>query len=179
MKYNLRGHNIEVTESLKEYVEKKLSRIEKYFDNPPATELQVTLRVRKADHTIEVTMPLNGMMLRAEETNDDMYASIDLVVEKLERQIRKFKTKVNRKYENQGVRSLFKELASTPDEKEEDFTVVKTKSFNVKPMVVEEAILQMNLIGHNFFVFLNAEEDAVNVVYKRNDGQYALIKPQM
>ncbi|OEF97802.1 ribosome hibernation-promoting factor, HPF/YfiA family [Desulfuribacillus alkaliarsenatis] len=179
MKYNLRGHNIEVTESLREYVEKKLSRIEKYFDELPATDVQVTLRVLKSDHTIEVTLPLNGMMLRAEETSDDMYASIDLVVEKLERQIRKYKTRVNRKYENQGIRTLFKELANNQEEKEEDFSVVKTKAFNVKPMVVEEAILQMNLIGHNFFVFLNAEEDAVNVVYKRNDGKYALIKPQM
>jgi len=179
MKYNLRGHNIEVTESLREYVEKKVSRIEKYFDTLPAVEVQVTLRVSKADHTVEITLPLNGMMLRAEETSEDMYASIDLVVEKLERQIRKYKTRVNRKFENQGIRSLFKDFVPVSDEREEDFSVVKTKNFAVKPMVVEEAILQMNLIGHDFFVFLNAEEDSINVVYKRRNGQYGLIKPQM
>lgn len=180
MKYNLRGHNIEITDALRDYVEKKLGRIEKYFDTPPVAEVQVTLSVKKLDHTIEVTMPLNGIILRAEETSTDMYASIDLVGEKLERQIRKYKTKVNRKFENQGVRSMFKELSSLPDEREEeDFAIVKTKSFTVKPMVVEEAILQMNLLGHDFFVFLNAEEDGVNVVYKRRNGQYGLIKPTL
>lgn len=181
MKYNLRGHNIEVTPSLREYVEKKLSRVERYFDEVPATDVQVTLRVLKSDQTVEVTLPLNGMILRAEETSEDMYASVDLVVEKLERQIRKYKTRVNKRFENQGVRAFFKEMASNPTEtqEEDDFTVVKTKNFAVKPMMVEEAILQMNMIGHSFFVFLNADEDAVNVVYKRNDGKYALIKPQM
>ncbi|OEH86772.1 ribosomal subunit interface protein [Desulfuribacillus stibiiarsenatis] len=181
MKYNLRGHNVEITDALKDYVEKKLGRIEKYFDTPPATDVQVTLRVLRADHTVEVTLPLNGMIIRAEETSNDMYASIDLVGEKLERQIRKYKTRVNRRFENQGIRNLFKDFAPTVDEKEEkdeDFSVVKTKSFGVKPMVVEEAILQMNLIGHDFYVFLNAEEDAVNVVYKRRNGQYGLIKPE-
>ncbi len=177
MKYNLRGHNIEITDALRDYVEKKLSRIEKYFDTPPVAEVQVTLRVLKTEHTVEVTLPLNGIILRAEETNDDMYASIDLVGEKLERQIRKYKTKVNRKFENQGVRTLFKEMVTTPDDREEEFAVVKTKSFAVKPMMVEEAILQMNLIGHDFFVFLDAEEDNINVVYRRRNGQYGVIKP--
>ena len=179
MKYNLRGHNIEITDPLRDYVEKKLGRIEKYFDTPPVAEVQVTLRVMKLDHTIEVTMPLNGIILRAEETSEDMYASIDLVGEKLERQIRKYKTKVNRKFENQGIRSMFKELASLPDEREEEFSIVKTKNFTVKPMVVEEAILQMNLLGHDFFVFSNAEEQGINVVYKRRNGQYGLIKPKL
>ena len=179
MNYNLRGHNIELTEALKDYVVKKLSRVERYFDEVPSSDVQVTLRVLKGDHTIEVTLPLNGMMIRAEETNSDMYASIDLVVEKLERQIRKYKTRVNKKYENQGVRALFKELSNAPSETEEDFSVVKTKTFSVKPMVIEEAILQMNLIGHSFFVFLNADDNEMNVVYKRKDGKYAVIKPQM
>lgn len=181
MRYNLRGHNIEVTPALRDYVEKRVSRVEKYFDVEPDVEVQVTLRVLKGEHTVEVTMPLNGMMLRAEETSDDMYASIDMVVSKLERQIRKYKTRVNKKFENQGIRSFFIDaMPAVPTEEAEDdeFKVVKTKTFSVKPMLVDEAILQMNLIGHDFFVFLNADEDDINVVYKRHNGQYGLIKPQ-
>jgi putative sigma-54 modulation protein len=136
--------------------------------------------VVKGMQIIEVSIPLAGVLLRAEERNSDMYASIDLVVDKLERQIRKLKTKANRKIRQEGgKRDLFRvETATTALLDEEDeFELVRTKSFNLKPMDVEEAILQMNMVGHNFFVFSNMDTSQVNVVYKRNDGKYGLIEP--
>ena len=180
MKFNIRGQNLQVTEALKEYIEKKLSKLEKYFESPVESDVHVTLSVVKNIQTIEVTIPLSGVMLRAEERNSDMYASIDLVVDKLERQIRKHKTKVNRKIRLAGgKRDLFKvEYSNTIGihEDEDTFEVFRTKNFTLKPMDVEEAILQMNLIGHNFFVFQNMDTNQVNVVYMRNDGRYGLIE---
>lgn len=179
MMYNIRGQRFQVTEALREYVEKKLSRLEKYFETPIASEITVTLSVTKGQHTVEVTIPLVGVMLRAEEKSEDMYASIDLVVDKLERQIRKHKTKVNRKFrQGSGVRALFREEGSAVSvlEEEDDLELVRTKRFTLKPMDVEEAILQMNMIGHTFFVFANADNKEVNVVYKRSDGKYGLIE---
>lgn len=185
MNFNIRGENIEVTEALRDYAEKKIGRLERYFDAPPTSDVHVTLSVVKELQNVEVTIPIPGLLLRAEERNSDMYASIDLVVEKLERQIRKHKTKVNRKYRQQGgLRSLFKENFEAslngymPHEEEDEFEVVRTKRFNLKPMDVDEAILQMNMIGHNFFVFSNMDTQEVNVVYKRHDGKYGLIEPQ-
>lgn len=186
MKFNIRGNNIEVTTALREYVEKKLSKLERYFDAPPASDVHVTLNVIKDVQVVEVTIPLTGVILRAEEKSEDMYASIDMVVDKLERQIRKHKTKANRKIRQKGgMKSLFKESTSQAgspaavsiDEEDETYELVKTKRFDFKPMDVEEAILQMNMIGHNFFVFANMDTEEVNVVYKRNDGRYGLIEP--
>lgn len=177
MKYNIRGQRFQVTDALREYVEKKLSRLEKYFE-APTSDIQVTMSVTKGQHTVEVTIPLVGVMLRAEEKSEDMYASIDLVVDKLERQIRKHKTKVNRKFrQHSGVKALFREEGSAVGvlENEEELELVRTKRFTLKPMDVEEAILQMNMVGHNFFVFANADSKEVNVVYKRSDGKYGLI----
>lgn len=181
MKFNIRGEQIEVTEALRDYVEKKLSRLERYFETPLASDVNVTLSVVRGLHSVEVTIPMIGVMLRAEEKSEDMYASIDVVIDKLERQIRKHKTKVNRKVrQNGGLRVLFKESfdanAVRQLEEEEDYEVVRTKRFMLKPMDVDEAILQMNMIGHNFFVFANADTREVNVVYKRNDGKYGLIE---
>ncbi|GFN32645.1 ribosomal subunit interface protein [Paenibacillus curdlanolyticus] len=179
MKYNVRGQQIQVKEALREYVEKKIARLEKYFEAPITSETSVTLSVTKGYHTVEVTIPLPGVMLRAEVKSEDMYASIDGVVDKLERQIRKHKTKVNRKYRTEsGLRSYFKESGSTARalDEEEDYEVVRTKQVTLKPMDVEEAILQMNMIGHSFFVFANADTKEVNVVYRRNDGRYGLIE---
>lgn len=181
MMYNIRGQRFQVTEALRDYVEKKLSRLERYFEEPIASEINVTLSVTKGQHTVEVTIPLVGVMLRAEEKSEDMYASIDLVVDKLERQIRKHKTKVNRKFrQGSGVRALFREEGSAVSvlEEEEELELVRTKRFTLKPMDVEEAILQMNMIGHNFFVFANADNKEVNVVYKRSDGKYGLIEQE-
>ncbi|MNZ87864.1 putative sigma-54 modulation protein [compost metagenome] len=179
MNYNIRGQRFQVTDALRDYVEKKLSRLDKYFESPVASEINVTLSVTKGQHTVEVTIPLVGVMLRAEEKSEDMYASIDLVVDKLERQIRKHKTKVNRKFRQaSGAKALFREEGSAVSvlEEEDDLELVRTKRFTLKPMDVEEAILQMNMVGHNFFVFANADNKEVNVVYKRSDGKYGLIE---
>ncbi|AHD03996.1 ribosome-associated translation inhibitor RaiA [Paenibacillus larvae] len=180
MKYKIRGVNIELTEALKDYVDKKISKLDKYFEAPLASEASVTLSVIKDMHTVEVTIPISGALLRAEVKNDDMYASIDLVVDKLERQIRKYKTKMNRRIRQEGgKRDLFvmepSSVANTVEE--EEYELVRTKRFTLKPMDVEEAILQMNMVGHNFFVFANMDTDQVNVVYKREDGRYGLIEP--
>jgi putative sigma-54 modulation protein len=179
MKFNIRGQNIEVTESLKDYVEKKLSKLEKYFETPPASDVTVTLSVIKGLQTVEVTIPLKGVMLRAEEKNNDMYASVDLVTDKLERQIRKHKTKVNRKIRQEGgIRDILRVDAPTQfEDEDEDYELVRTKSFMMKPMDIDEAILQMNMVGHSFFVFSNMDTEQVNVVYKRDDGKYGLIEP--
>lgn len=183
MRYNIRGENIEVTPALREYVEKKVGRLEKYFDNiSPSTEAHVTLRVLRDEHTIEVTIPMPGVILRAEDTHADMYAATDLVVEKLERQIRKHKTKVNRKFRQEGsLKTLFAEPVNGAalEDEEDKIEVVRNKRFALKPMDAEEAILQMDMLGHNFFVFANAENDAVSVVYKRRDGRYGLIEPEL
>ncbi len=185
MNFNIRGQNILLTDALKDYATKKIGRLERYFEAPPSTDVQVTLSVSKTLQTVEVTIPLTGILLRAEEKSEDMYASIDLVTEKLERQIRKHKTKANRKFrQNGGIRTLFSEgyegstaTAVRHFEDEDELELVRTKRFNLKPMDIEEAILQMNMVGHNFFVFANAESEQVNVVYKRNDGKYGLIEP--
>jgi len=181
MKYNIRGENIEVTDALRDYVEKKLGKLFKFFEAPPKSEVSVTLSVAREMNNVEVTIPLTGVMLRAENKGTDMYASIDLVVEKLERQIRKHKTKINRRIRQEGEYKNYLRVDSNTalvDEGEEIFELVRTKRFTLKPMDVDEAILQMNMIGHNFFVFANAEaSEQVNVVYKRDDGKYGLINP--
>ncbi len=181
MEFVLRGRNIEVTEALKRYVEKKVGRIEKYFDIP--LRAQVTLGVERERHIVEVTVPINGMLLRGEEEVDDMYAAIDGVVDKLERQIHKYKTKINRKARQQDPRftpileNVAPSIELEPDEDEEP-RVVKVKRVQLKPMDVDEAILQMNLLGHDFFVFTNAEDARTHVVYRRKDGNYGLIGPE-
>jgi putative sigma-54 modulation protein len=183
MNYVIRGNNLEVTEALRNFVEKKISRLEKYFDTPPSADAHIALSVIRDDHKVEVTIPFPGVLVRAEEKSADMYASIDLVVEKLERQIRKYKTKINRKPRQEGsLRSQLYENGNTPatsvEDEEEPIEVVRTKRFQLKPMDVEEAIMQMEMLGHNFFVFTNADTDEINVVYRRKDGRYGLIEPE-
>lgn len=179
MNFSIRGQNLEVTDAIRDYVEKKLRRLERYFEAPLTSDVYVTLSVLKGYQAVEVTIPLSGVLLRAEERNNDMYASIDLVVDKLERQIRKHKTKANRQIRQEGgKRDLFRvDTSSAYVDEEDDFELVRNKRFTLKPMDVEEAILQMNMVGHNFFVFSNMDTDQVNVVYKRNDGKYGLIEP--
>ncbi|MED0757558.1 ribosome-associated translation inhibitor RaiA [Aneurinibacillus thermoaerophilus] len=182
MQYNNRGENIEVTPALRDYAEKKIGRLERYFEDTSAFSCNITMRVIRGEHTVEVTIPMPGVILRAEDTNSDMYAAIDLVVEKLERQIRKYKTKVNRKYRQQGAIFVDADPVFTNKGEQEDdndtIEIVKTKRFNLKPMDAEEAVLQMDMLGHNFFVFSNAETEEVNVVYRRKDGRYGLIEPE-
>jgi putative sigma-54 modulation protein len=176
LRFDIRGKNIEVTDALKDYVEKRLSKLEKFIEDVRVA--QVTLSVEGESHKVEVTIPLNGVMLRGEEETDDMYSSIDLVVDKLEKQIDKYKTKLYRRYRGIGFRkSLVRELEAA-GETVEQFKIVRTKRFALKPMDVEEAVMQMNLLGHSFFVFFNSEFDEVNVVYRRNDGNFGLIEPR-
>ncbi|MCX7781859.1 MAG: ribosome-associated translation inhibitor RaiA [Negativicutes bacterium] len=174
MAITVRGKNIEITPALKDYVEKRIGKITKYFDN--LGEITVILTVAKGRHIVEVTVPVNGMLLRGEEATTDMYTSIDLVIEKLEKQIEKYKTKIARKLK-QGV-FRYEAPAHAPETDADEFKVVKTKRFAVKPVSVEEAIMQMNLINHDFYVFMNAETEEVNVIYRRRDGHYGLIEPE-
>lgn len=173
MKFTITGKNITLTDALKDTVERKLGKLAKYFD--PEVEVHVTLSVQKTNQRIEVTIPFNGVILRGEEATDDMYSSIDNVVDKIERQIIKHKTRLERKVHEGTLR-----FANIPFDTEEDDEpkIVKTKKFAIKPMDVEEAVLQMELIGHNFYVFMNADTEEVNVVYKRKDGNYGLIEPE-
>lgn len=181
MKYNIRGENIEVTGAIWEYVEKKISKLERYFDTPPTSDVHVNLSVYNDEQKIEVTIPMTNLLLRAEEQHIDMYAAIDLVVDKLERQIRKYKTKVNRKFRQKGSpKHIFAELEKEAiDEKQDsdEIDIVRTKSFDLKPMDSEEAVLQMDMLGHAFYVFTNALSGDTNVVYRRKDGRYGLIEP--
>lgn len=179
MQIAIRGKNIEVTEALRDHVEKKLGRLAKYFYRPLSA--QVMMQVERGRHIIEVQVPIDGMLLRGEESSADMYASVDQVVDKLERQIHKYKTKINRKLRRDGNnnRDVFVETPAPAAElSDEEDRLVKTKRFPVKPMEVDEAILQMNLLGHDFFVFSNSGTDEINVLYRRKDGGYGLIEPQ-
>ncbi len=173
--FTIRGKNIEITPALKEYVEKRVGKVTKYFD--AVGEITALLTVCKGRHSVEVTLHVNGMLLRGEESTMDMYTSIDLVVEKLEKQIEKHKTKIAKRIR---VGSFKMDVAPAPaagvDDLEE-YPVVKTKRFAVKPMDIQEAIMQMNMINHDFFVFRDADTEEVNVVYRRKDNRYGLIEP--
>lgn len=176
MKYIISGHNIDVTEGIKSAVQAKLGKLDKYFTNE--TEVTVTLSVEKDRQKIEVTIPVKGSIIRAEEVSTDMYASIDLIEETIERQLRRYRKKLIDKHkapkENFTAAYIEEEYGD-----EEGVRIVKSKKFGIKPMDAEEACVQMELLGHNFFVFLNAETDEVNVVYKRKNGAYGLIEPEL
>jgi len=178
VKLTLHGRNVEVTPALREYVEEKVGKLEKYFEYQ--LEPQVVLTVQKGDHRVEITIPLNGSVLRSEVETGDMYASLDDAVDKIERQIRKYKTRINRKARQVNDPLLLKENLGSTSKKEEDNEpkLVRTKRFNMKPMNIEDAILEMNLLDHDFYVFTNAETEEVNVVYRRRDGNYGLIEPR-
>ena len=177
--FTVRGKNIEITPALRDYVEKRVGKVTKYFEK--VGEITVLLTVSKGRHIVEVTVPVQGgVLLRGEEATMDMYTSIDLVVEKLERQIHKHKTKLERRFRSGGFKADMvaadaKTALSKADEAPE-YPLVKTKRFAVKPMDVQEAIMQMNLLNHNFFVYRDAETEEVNVVYRRTDGNYGLIE---
>lgn len=174
MKIIVSGKNMEVTSALKNVVEKKLLKLDRYFN--PEVQVNATLSVQRNRQIIEVTIPFNGVILRAEEANEDMYTSIDIVLDKLERQIRKQKTKLERRLHDDSLR--FKYIPEYENASKEEAQIVKTKRFAIKPMSVEEAVLQMELLGHSFFVYKNAESEEVNVVYKRKDGNFGLIEPE-
>lgn len=178
MQVAVRGKNIEITSALREYVEKKLGKIEKFSDHP--LNAQVNLYVERGRHIVEVTAGLSGLLLRGEEATADMYASIDLVADKLEKQVQKYRARLRRRKEAPASSSAL-ELAAASDEDlaaELDGKVVKTKRFPVKPVPVDEAILQMDLVSHDFYVFVNSDTGKVNVVYRRRDGDYGLLEPE-
>ena len=174
MRVTVIGKNINVTPALREIVEKKISKMDKYFE--PNVTARATLTVQKNSQIFEVTIPFNGVILRCEESTDDMYKSIDLVEAKLERQIRKQRTKLQRR-NNDSLRFTNFEPLTVEENEEKDGEIVKVKRFNIKPMSPEEAMLQMELIEHNFFVYRDADSNNVNVIYKRKDGNYGLLEP--
>ena len=175
MKFIVSGKNIEITDALREKVVKKMGKLEKFFHAD--AETSVTMSVEKNRHIVEVTVRFNGMALRAEIANEDMYASIDKAIDVLERQIRRNKTRLSKKL-HQGALKLDDIKTGNDEEEEKEFKVVRSKKFAIKPMDVEEAILQMNLLGHEFFMFSNADTKKANVVYRRKDGNYGLIEPE-
>ena len=174
MKFIIIGKNIDVTPGLKDAVESKLGKLQRYFT--PDTEIHVTLSVQKEHQKIEVTIPVKGNIIRSEQESDDMYVSIDLVEEVIERQLRKYKNKLIDKEQNAA--HLSQSFIEADDFEDEDIQIIRSKKSAMKPMDPEEACVQMELIGHNFFVFRNSETDEVNVVYKRKGNTYGLIEPE-
>ena len=176
MRITITGRNIELTSGIKEAVEDKLSKLEKYFK--PDTDVLVTLSVEKDRQKIEVTIPTKGHTIRAEEVSNDMYVSIDLVEETIERQLIKYRTKIVSKKLNAAANFKVEYLEEQYDEEEEEVKIVRSKRYDMKPMYPEDACIQMELLGHDFFVFVNAENDAVCVVYKRKGNTYGIIEPE-
>lgn len=176
MKFIIIGKNIDVTLGLREAVESKLGKLERYFT--PNTEIHVTLSVQKGHQKIEVTIPVKGGMVRSEQESSDMYVSIDLVEEVIERQLRKYKNKLVAREQDGG--NFKQEFFESEDTVEDDgeIKIVRTKKFGFKPMYPEDACVQMELLGHDFYVFCNAESDEVNVVYRRKNGTFGLIEPE-
>ena len=174
MRITISGKNIEITQGLRQAVEDKLSKLERYFT--PETDILVTLSVEKERQKIEVTIPVKGNIIRSEQVSNDMYVSIDLVEEVIERQLKKYKNKIVDQQQSAG--NFQKEYIDKEVEEDEDVKIIRTKRFGRKPMYPEDACIQMELLGHNFFVFQNAETDQVNVVYKRKGNTYGLIEPE-
>ncbi|MDY4920060.1 MAG: ribosome-associated translation inhibitor RaiA [Phascolarctobacterium sp.] len=178
MSVNVKGRNINVTPALKEYVEKKITKVTKQFKT--VGDISAVLKVEHGNHIVEITVPASGILLRAQETTKDMYSSIDLVVEKIERQIHKYKTRLmKRKYSNFADAELAPAAPAPEPEAEEEFEIIKNKHFVMRPMTPEEAILQMNLLNHDFFVFYDPDLGSTNVVYRRKDGKYGLLSPEL
>ncbi|MBD5157978.1 MAG: ribosome-associated translation inhibitor RaiA [Butyrivibrio sp.] len=175
MRFTITGKNIEVTEGLRSAIEEKIGKLDKYFSNE--TEAMVTLSVEKERQKIEVTIPVKGNIIRAEEVSNDMYVSIDLVEEIIERQLRKYKNKIVES--KQAAADFSRQYVDNDYDEEPEIKIVRSKKFGIKPMDPEEACIQMELLGHNFYVFSNSETDEVNVVYKRKNGTYGLIEPEL
>lgn len=177
MELNIRGKNLEMTDALHSYVEKHTGKVQRYFDKP--IKMNVLLRISNMTKTCEVTVFAEGVILRGVEKSDDMYKSIDLVFDKVERQIHKYKTRLAKKFKGKAILSdtfiQEKEAAPAP---EAEFEIVRTKRFKISPMSAEEAILQMNLLGHNFFMFFDSETESTALVYRREDGKYGIIEAE-
>ncbi len=174
MRFTISGKNLEVTDSMRKAVTDKLGKLERYFT--PETRIIVTMSVEKDRQKIEVTIPLKGNVIRSEQVSNDMYVSIDLVEEVIERQLRKYKQKLVDKHQDGSFKREFLDYEA---EDTDEIRIVRTKQFDIKPMYPEDACVQMELLGHSFYVFRNAENDQVNVVYKRKGGTYGLIEPEI
>ncbi len=174
MKFNIHGKKITATDSIKNYIEEKIGRLDKYFENPDDITATVLIKLRGNDQVVEATINANKFILRGEESNKDLYASIDKVSDKIERQIRKNKTRMSKKINKDLIRDFV--LDFDIKDEEEEKTIVKRKVIEDKPMGEEEAILQMELLGHEFFVFKNIDTENINVLYKRNDGNYGILE---
>ena len=173
MKCNIRGDKILVTKAIKEYVIEKISKLEKYFDKADEITAKILVKVKGFDQTIEVTIPTPNFTIRSEESAENLYAAIDLVVDKIERQIRKNKTKIN-KIEKNAVKKL--NLSYIEDQEEEENKITRRKTLNTKPMSEDEAILQMEMLGHDFFIFKDCSTSKVSILYKRKDNNYGIIE---
>jgi len=171
MKVNITGRKLDISAEMRSFAEKKLTKLDKFFDD--AAEAQVTLSLEKGRQTVELTIFYGGFVYRAEDTTEDMYASIDRAIDLIERQIRKNKTRLEKKLREGAFTATIEENADT---EEKEFKIVKSKKHALKPMSPEEAILQMNLLGHEFYIFNNSETMDKEVVYKRKDGNYGLIE---
>ena len=175
MKISIRGDKVTVTKSMKEYITEKLGKLDKYFESPKATDCKVLIKVKNQDQCIEVTVPTSKFTLRAEERHPDLYAATDLVVDKLEGQIRKNKNRLGKKYRDVPKFEMSFDFEVPEDEEEEVPKIIKRKEMEMKPMDEEEAMLQIELLNHDFFVFKNIDEDCVSVLYKRKDGKFGII----
>lgn len=176
MKFNIIGKKMSVSEKKTEYITKKIGKLDKFFKTEP--EARIVIGSQKDKEYIEATIYADGFMVRAEAQQDDIFSAIDKVVDVIERQIRKNKTKLEKRIKRDAFsdNELISGEVFSEKEEESEFNIIKTKRFSVKPMSVQEAILQMNLLGHSFFVFKNQDTDELNVVYKRKDGNFAVIE---
>ena len=175
MKLNIRGDKVTITQAMKAYITEKLSKLDKYFENPDEITANVLVRIKGLEQIIEVTALTKRFTLRAEESNEDFYAAVDLVVSKLERQIRKNKDRLNNKYKNIEKLEFNFNYEEEEEPEENEGTIVKRKNISMKPMDEEEAMLQIELLNHDFFVFKNIDEECVSVLYKRKDNNYGII----
>ena len=175
MKFNIRGDKLKVTNAINDYVEAKIGKLDKYFKDEEI-EANIVVKVRGNKQIIEVTVITDNFILRSEEEHDDLYAAIDLVIDKLERQLRKNKTKLKKQNINNKYKEFNFDYELEIDEEEEDNKIVKRKTIDTKPMDEEEAILEMELLGHNFFVYKDMDTDSIKVLYKRKDGNYGIIE---
>ena len=174
MEIIIRGDKIEVTKAMKDYIKEKLKRLDKYLENSDAVRASVVVRVSSHRQTVEITIPLHNFIIRSEETQEDFYAAVDKAIDVMERQIRKNKTRLKSREDKTRIDFKMIDLTDIEYEEKED-KIIKRKQVEVKPMDEEEALLQIDLLNHDFFVFKNIDEDCVSVLYKRKDGKFGII----
>ena len=175
MEIKIHGDKIKITKAMNDYIEEKLEKLDKYLENSENVHANVIVKVKNHEQIVEITIPLKTVILRSEETQEDFYAAVDKTIDKLERQLRKNKTKIMAKQAKTHVDFNFSDI-DYKDEEENESKIVKRKKIEVKPMNEEEAILQMELLGHQFYMYKDADTDKATVVYKRNDGNYGIIE---